>query len=130
MHNNGPRTRPLTYVQPVNFVWLERKVKEWGCMQALIDFDGWRKWKDFANDSDTTAGTSKLSTSYASIAPRKGKSPTTAAHPANGAGPSDTNGVSIRLKDEDRKGKRRSMGLIHPPVLPEEDSLDSPPDAS
>lgn len=20
---------------------------EWGCMQALIDFDGWRKWKDF-----------------------------------------------------------------------------------
>ena len=33
--------------QPVNFVWFERKVKEWGCMQALIDFDGWRKWKDF-----------------------------------------------------------------------------------
>jgi hypothetical protein len=31
----------------VNFVWFERKVKEWGCMQALIDFDGWRKWKDF-----------------------------------------------------------------------------------
>jgi osomolarity two-component system, response regulator SSK1 len=20
---------------------------EWGCMQALIDFDGWRQWKDF-----------------------------------------------------------------------------------
>lgn len=35
-------------MQPVNFVWLERKVMEWGCMQALIDFDGWRKWKDFA----------------------------------------------------------------------------------
>jgi osomolarity two-component system response regulator SSK1 len=34
--------------QPVNFVWLERKVMEWGCMQALIDFDGWRKWKDFS----------------------------------------------------------------------------------
>lgn len=33
--------------KPVNFVWLERKVKEWGCMQALIDFDGWRKWKEF-----------------------------------------------------------------------------------
>jgi osomolarity two-component system, response regulator SSK1 len=31
--------------KPVNFVWLERKVKEWGCMQALIDFDGWRKWR-------------------------------------------------------------------------------------
>lgn len=34
--------------KPVSFVWLERKVKEWGCMQALIDFDGWRKWKDLA----------------------------------------------------------------------------------
>ncbi|KAI9847760.1 MAG: ssk1 response regulator receiver [Thelocarpon superellum] len=34
--------------KPVNFVWLESKVMEWGCMQALIDFDGWRKWKDFS----------------------------------------------------------------------------------
>jgi osomolarity two-component system response regulator SSK1 len=38
--------------KPVDFVWLERKVKEWGCMQALIDFDGWRKWKDFAAKAD------------------------------------------------------------------------------
>ncbi|KAH9905329.1 hypothetical protein F4778DRAFT_779670 [Xylariomycetidae sp. FL2044] len=37
--------------KPVNFVWLERKVMEWGCMQALIDFDGWRKWKDFSQKS-------------------------------------------------------------------------------
>ena len=22
---------------------------EWGCMQALIDFDGWRRWKDFSS---------------------------------------------------------------------------------
>jgi osomolarity two-component system, response regulator SSK1 len=21
---------------------------EWGCMQALIDYDGWRKWKEFS----------------------------------------------------------------------------------
>jgi len=34
--------------KPVNMVWLERKVKEWGCMQALIDYDGWRLWKDYA----------------------------------------------------------------------------------
>ncbi|KAL6690713.1 hypothetical protein J3F84DRAFT_388701 [Trichoderma pleuroticola] len=34
--------------KPVNFVWLERKVMEWGCMQALIDFEGWRKWKDLS----------------------------------------------------------------------------------
>lgn len=25
---------------------------EWGCMQALIDFDGWRKWKDMAAEAD------------------------------------------------------------------------------
>lgn len=43
--------------KPVNFVWLERKVKEWGCMQALIDFDGWRKWKDFSSlNPDGKAG--------------------------------------------------------------------------
>ena len=24
---------------------------EWGCMQALIDFDGWRKWKDFSSSN-------------------------------------------------------------------------------
>ncbi|ROT37508.1 hypothetical protein SODALDRAFT_297737 [Sodiomyces alkalinus F11] len=40
--------------KPVNFVWLERKVMEWGCMQALIDFDGWRKWKDFSQEGDDT----------------------------------------------------------------------------
>jgi osomolarity two-component system, response regulator SSK1 len=38
--------------KPVNFMWLERKVKEWGCMQALIDFDGWRRWKEFASKEE------------------------------------------------------------------------------
>lgn len=32
--------------KPVHLPWLERKVKEWGCMQALIDFDGWKRWRD------------------------------------------------------------------------------------
>ncbi|KAK4125152.1 hypothetical protein N657DRAFT_643977 [Parathielavia appendiculata] len=36
--------------KPVTYVWLERKVMEWGCMQALIDFDGWRKWKSYSQD--------------------------------------------------------------------------------
>ncbi|CAG8454890.1 15992_t:CDS:2 [Acaulospora morrowiae] len=31
--------------KPVSLEWLEKKINEWGCMQALIDFDGWRKWK-------------------------------------------------------------------------------------
>ncbi|KAG8418536.1 response regulator [Metarhizium acridum] len=48
--------------KPVNFVWLERKVMEWGCMQALIDFDGWRKWKeDFSQqDADREAAKNSL----------------------------------------------------------------------
>ena len=24
---------------------------EWGCMQALIDYDGWRKWKSYTSGS-------------------------------------------------------------------------------
>ncbi|KAL2147382.1 hypothetical protein VTI28DRAFT_9846 [Corynascus sepedonium] len=35
--------------KPVTYVWLERKVMEWGCMQALIDYDGWRKWKSYTS---------------------------------------------------------------------------------
>lgn len=40
----------LTFLeQPVGFPWLEQKVTEWGCMQALIDFEGWRKWRGFVD---------------------------------------------------------------------------------
>lgn len=28
--------------KPVNLVWLQNKITEWGCMQALIDFDWWK----------------------------------------------------------------------------------------
>lgn len=28
--------------KPVNLVWLQNKITEWGCMQSLINFDGWR----------------------------------------------------------------------------------------
>ncbi|KAK1830235.1 hypothetical protein QBC39DRAFT_435003 [Podospora conica] len=38
--------------KPVTYVWLERKVKEWGCMQALIDPDGWRNWKESSQNGD------------------------------------------------------------------------------
>ncbi|WVQ78283.1 hypothetical protein IAT38_000368 [Cryptococcus sp. DSM 104549] len=31
--------------KPVSLKWLDKKIVEWGCMQALIDFDGWRRWK-------------------------------------------------------------------------------------
>ena len=29
--------------KPVNLVWLQKKIIEWGCMQALINFDDWRE---------------------------------------------------------------------------------------
>jgi osomolarity two-component system response regulator SSK1 len=32
--------------KPVAPVWMQQKIKEWGCMQALIDFDGWRDWEN------------------------------------------------------------------------------------
>ncbi|KAG2416063.1 hypothetical protein HFD88_007255 [Aspergillus terreus] len=48
--------------KPVRFEWLEQKVTEWGCMQALIDFEGWRKWRGFA-DSNQSSPTSEGHTS-------------------------------------------------------------------
>ncbi|KAL2108659.1 hypothetical protein VUR80DRAFT_3526 [Thermomyces stellatus] len=38
--------------KPVSFPWLETKVREWGCMQALIDFEGWRTWKNFRQEAE------------------------------------------------------------------------------
>lgn len=31
--------------KPIFMAGLERKIIEWGCMQALIDFEGWRRWR-------------------------------------------------------------------------------------
>ena len=90
-------------------------------MQALIDFDGWRKWKDFADKSENNDNTSKLSGGYSSIAPNKKSSsilsPTTAANP-------EANGVK-KDGDVERKSKRKSLGVIPPPVLQEE--AETPP---
>lgn len=38
--------------KPVTLPWMLRKVTEWGCMQALIDFEGWRQWKAAAEKKD------------------------------------------------------------------------------
>ncbi|RJE19363.1 response regulator [Aspergillus sclerotialis] len=43
--------------KPIGFPWLEQKVTEWGCMQALIDFEGWRKWRGFVDSSSTPTAT-------------------------------------------------------------------------
>lgn len=38
--------------KPVGYPWMLRKVTEWGCMQALIDFEGWRQWKASVEKKD------------------------------------------------------------------------------
>ncbi|KAF1840079.1 uncharacterized protein K460DRAFT_359809 [Cucurbitaria berberidis CBS 394.84] len=112
--------------KPVNFVWLERKVKEWGCMQALIDFDGWRRWKDFADKSENNDSTSKLSVSYHSMAPSKKASPTLAAIPSDSVnGVKKDDEAKDKERERERKSKRRSLGVIPPPALPEE--AETPP---
>ncbi|KAL8761514.1 MAG: hypothetical protein Q9184_002362 [Pyrenodesmia sp. 2 TL-2023] len=81
--------------KPVNFVWLERKVMEWGCMQALIDFDGWRKWKDFSQTPASQA------TPIKQPSPKGNKSPT------NGAGMAiAANGAVTGEK------KKQNLGLL------------------
>jgi len=109
--------------KPVNFVWLERKVKEWGCMQALIDFDGWRKWKDFSSASDAP---------NEKIAAKPQPPVLSATSPSTAAPPTPLiNGATKPSQDEQKK-KRRSMSSVkmHPPSLPEEESTPSPGDDS
>lgn len=110
----------------MNFVWLERKVKEWGCMQALIDFDGWRRWKDFADKSDAMDPKSRMSASFSSIAPPKKKDtgPTLAANPPDGSGMS-VNGIK-KEEEKEKKNKRKSVGVIPPPALIEENEAGTP----
>lgn len=44
---------------------------EWGCMQALIDFDGWRKWKDFSQQGNLDAEKEKASKSLSAAKKKK-----------------------------------------------------------
>ncbi|KAJ4140463.1 Two-component response regulator SSK1p [Fusarium equiseti] len=60
--------------KPVNFVWLERKVMEWGCMQALIDFDGWRKWKEISQEAEENEAAKKAAVAAAKAKSKKNRS--------------------------------------------------------
>ncbi|KAJ2788211.1 response regulator [Coemansia interrupta] len=31
--------------KPVSLIWLKKKIMEWGCMQALVDHEGWQRWR-------------------------------------------------------------------------------------
>ena len=85
-------------------------------MQALIDFDGWRKWKDFAAaQPDATDSTSRASTSYSSYAAK----PKIASHsPTSASNQAAANGIAAapRPSDEDsKKARRRSVGIVRVP---------------
>ncbi|KAG1056064.1 hypothetical protein G6F43_002017 [Rhizopus delemar] len=41
--------------KPLSLEWLEKKIIEWGCMQALIDFEGWRRWRKAAEPKRTVS---------------------------------------------------------------------------
>lgn len=94
-------------------------------MQALIDFDGWRRWKDFAETSETMDSKSKMSASFSSVASQKKKAiePTLAANPPDGSGMS-VNGINGVKKEEEKekKNKRRSVGVMPPPVIEENEN--------
>ncbi|KAG5305001.1 response regulator [Histoplasma capsulatum G186AR] len=64
--------------KPVNIVWLEQKVTEWGCMQALIDFEGWRKWRKF-DEQQNPEGPVPVTSSTTSLEPPGGRESETAA---------------------------------------------------
>lgn len=51
--------------KPVSLVWLEKKIIEWGCMQALIDFEGYKRWKA-ADQSAAGNGATNSTTTAAS----------------------------------------------------------------
>jgi osomolarity two-component system response regulator SSK1 len=85
--------------KPVSFHWLERKIKEWGCMQALIDFDGWRKWRDVAareaagktdaekaKDKELEAKQRKQAEKWALLAEKKAAAAAAAAASSSAAG--------------------------------------------
>ncbi|PQE30210.1 response regulator receiver domain-containing protein [Rutstroemia sp. NJR-2017a WRK4] len=105
--------------KPVNFVWLERKVMEWGCMQALIDFDGWRKWKDFSSqqpdNSSSAAGLSAADMKKKELEAKKKKKNRTSLSSLNGvvagagAGLSGQGGT-VRKIEEGEEGEGKAEG--------------------
>lgn len=83
--------------KPISLEWLEKKIIEWGCMQALIDFEGWRRWKRSTIDKPAQSKENKACTS-------KTTTPTTQEPPA-------TTPAAAPSKDEedgDEEGKSKS----------------------
>lgn len=46
---------------------------EWGCMQALIDFDGWRKWKELSQEAEKDEAAKKAAAVQAKAKSKKNR---------------------------------------------------------
>lgn len=46
--------------KPVNLVWLQNKITEWGCMQTLINFDGWKEKRSVGRSQTTNSTTTNI----------------------------------------------------------------------
>ena len=42
---------------------------EWGCMQALIDYDGWRKWKSYSQKPEEEVPAKKIKAKKSRLIP-------------------------------------------------------------
>ncbi|PYH95326.1 hypothetical protein BO71DRAFT_474179 [Aspergillus ellipticus CBS 707.79] len=111
--------------KPVRFEWLEQKVTEWGCMQALIDFEGWRKWRGYANEPLPSP---IISDGHTSPMQTGGDGPSRKPSPAMSPSPASTPSQGV----PGTKKERKSLTLLRPiDVTPEDSSgsgegLDSP----
>lgn len=84
--------------KPVNLDWLERKITEWGSMQALIDYEGWRQWRE----SKKPAKPAKQGDLKQTLAIPEEAAPSTSASP-------DRSGVLMQGGEAIKKQKRRSI---------------------
>jgi osomolarity two-component system response regulator SSK1 len=86
---------------------------EWGCMQALIDYDGWRQWKDFSQDNrddeskDSKKGSSNSGTS---IAKKKKHRPSAGSSPSASTSHISTKDINepVGLGVDGAEGSRNS----------------------
>lgn len=98
--------------KPVNFVWLEKKIMEWGCMQALIDFDGWRKWKELKLPSLTAEASEAMQNEAAKKAKKLLKRPPVQHDLVGGDSSSTIATLSPSLTSTDMAGPLPSPGSV------------------
>lgn len=87
--------------KPISLEWLEKKIIEWGCMQALIDFEGWRRWKRSTIDKPAQSKENKASSSSKTTTPTTQEPPTAATAPSKDEEDEDE---EKNKSDDKRKG--------------------------